>query len=535
MVIRNPYGFVVKYFKIINFLMLIPMVYLALNFGDLANFFKDYVANGYMTKESNFTETYITSLSIISTVGLMVINVIIYIIIATKKKMSLYHLVGSIYYAILIFASVFFSTALTNIEIYNMEATFANFVRDTASMCVLPAYPLIVWGITVIIGFNFKTFRLDYYSELKVSDEEDDDEIEIKIGSDDNSLKKNTVHLIRELKYYILENKFVFTCIVVVLSFIFLYKSYDYYQTYNRSFTINQAFNLENFTLSLKESYITNRDYRGTLLSEDYYYLAIKIGIHNQGHDTAIDKANFRLYIGDEIVYPSYDKSSRFIDIGKIYQGEVISSGESNDYVFVYQLEEEQVKSTYEMRILSGLTQKNEKLLTKYKKISIKPENLLKKEKLKDIKINQQADLSKTTLGATTFKLEELKVVQNYEYNYDVCDLDNNCIKVKDVVLPSGGNALVIIDDKLSLDRTSSYYNNSKLDFYGDFITLQYTYNISTGGNTGKRTKTTNLKNVTPATMKDERVYEVPSTLLQAEKINMIIKVRNKELTIKVK
>lgn len=533
MVIRNPYGFIVKHFRLINFLLLIPMLYLAFKFTDISNFFKDYVANGYMTKETGFTETYITGLSTISIIFMLIANILIYIILATKKKTSVYNLVGSIYYIVLLIASLFFSAALNSIETYSMDATFANFVRDTAGMCLLPAYPLIIWGFINAIGFNIKTFRLDNHSDLKISDEEAD-EIEIRIGSDNNSFKRNFIHFIREMKYYVLENKFVFTCIVVLLLLIVGITSYSNYKTYHQSFTINQAFSLENFSLSLKESYITNRDYRGALLSEDKYYLAIKIGIHNQGQPTSIDKSNFRIYVGNDIIYPSYDKSSRFIDIGKIYQGEVIRADESNDYVFVYQLNKDQVKSTYEMRILSGLTQKNTELLTKYKKISIKPQNILKIEKLESISTRKQLDLSSTTLGATTFTLNKLNVVPSYTYTYKSCDRKNNCVDIRDVILPSSGNALVIIEDKLSLDKSSSYYKNSDKDFYGDFITLEYTYTLNFGNNTGPRTKTTNLKNITPKLLEDQSVYEVPNTLLLADKINMIIKVRNKEVKIKV-
>lgn len=534
MVIRNPYGFIVKHFRLINFLLLIPMIYLLLCFGDISNFFKDYVANGYMTKETSITNNYISALTTVAVLVMMIANVIIYLILSTKKKTSIYNLVCSIYYIILLVGLMFFTASMNSIETYSMDATFANFVRDTSSMCVLPSYVLIIWGFSKAIGFNFKTFRLDNHSDLKINEDEED-EIELRIGSDENSFKRNITHFIREMKYYVIENKFVVTCIGVVLALIVGYTSYNYYKTYHQSFTINQAFNLENFSLSIKDSYITNRDFRGVLLSEDKYYLAIKIGIHNQGDATAIDKSNFRIYIGKDIVYPSYDKSSRFIDIGKIYQGEVINPDESNDYVFVYQLDKDQVKSTYEMRILSGLSQNNKELLTKYKKINIKPQNILKTEKLEDTSIKKQVDLSSTTVGDTTFTLKNLNVVTSYSYFYESRDRAGNISKVKDVILPSGGNVLVIIEDELSLDKTSSYYKNSDKDFYGDFITLQYTYTLDNGANVGSRTKTTTLKNVTPKFLKDESVYEVPNTLLQAEKINMILKIRNKEVKIKVK
>ena len=45
MILRKPYGFLIKHYKIINFILLIPMFYIALKFGDIASFFRDYISN----------------------------------------------------------------------------------------------------------------------------------------------------------------------------------------------------------------------------------------------------------------------------------------------------------------------------------------------------------------------------------------------------------------------------------------------------------------------------------------------------------
>ena len=378
------------------------------NLKDLVDVFGvQNVKPSFTIKETNITESYITILTYVSTAIVLLSNILIYAIIATKKKTSIYHLVGSIYYIIVLIVLFFLAGALQSIADHAMDATFANFVRDTATISSLPGYVMLIWGFVDAIGFNIKTFRIDNHVELKVS-EDDEDDIEIKVGSDNNTIKRNGVHFVRELKYYVLENKFVFTCIFIVLALIVGYTTYSNYQLYNKTYTINQNFTLDNFSISVKDSYITNVDYRGALINSGKYYLAIKIGIHNQtARDTAIERSNFRIYIGDEIIYPSYDKSSRFIDIGKMYLGEVIAAGSSDDYVFVYELTKDQVKSSYEMRILNGLTQKKEKLLTKYKKISIKPQNILKTQEIGEAKTKQQLDLSNTTLGETTFKLNK--------------------------------------------------------------------------------------------------------------------------------
>ena len=72
-------------------------------------------------------------------------------------------------------------------------------------------------------------------------------------------------------------------------------------------------------------------------------------------------------------------------------------------------------------------------------------------------------------------------------------------------------------------------------DFYGDFVTITYEFNVFSGRDRGDKKVTTELKNITPQGMTDQSIYEVPSTILNAEKITMNIKIRNKTLTIIIK
>ena len=49
MILKKPYGFLIKHFKIINLILLVPILYIILKFGDIAGFFRDYVAAKYNT------------------------------------------------------------------------------------------------------------------------------------------------------------------------------------------------------------------------------------------------------------------------------------------------------------------------------------------------------------------------------------------------------------------------------------------------------------------------------------------------------
>lgn len=548
MIIRNPYGFIAKHFRLLNLLLLVPMIYIMLALGDISNFFRDYVAAGYSTPETSFAESYITGLLIGATILMLVVNVIFFLIFTSRKKNGLLYIAGSIYYIILLVALFFFYVCMGRIEMSQMEATFANFVRDAAGIVILPIYFFIAATAIKGIGFNIKTFRIDNNSELKLTDD-DEDEIEIKLGSDNNVVKRNFVHTFRELKYYILENKFVFTCVMILFFGIIGYTLYMNFRVYNQTYSMNQAFSMDNFQISIKDSYITNTDFRGTRISEDKYYLAIKIGIYNEGFDTSIDRANFRIYLDDTVIYPSYDKSARFLDIGKDYQGEIIARNGGADYVFVYELTEEQIKYSYQMRILNGLSTQDGKLVKKYKKVNIRPQNILKTVNLGNFEENKMISLNDTTLGNTKFTLASFEVVSTYFYKYEACHIElvckdvngvqkcgneNVCEENSSAIVPPGGKALLVIDDVIRWDESAPYYQSRERDFYGDFVTIDYVYDAQGYKNSNIEGRAV-LKNITPQIIEDKLIYEVPSTLLNAKEINFVIKIRNKKFTINVK
>lgn len=536
MVIRNPYSFVVKHYKLINILLMIPLIYLIFKFGDVASFFKDYISNGYRTNETNFVDSYITGLTTISIIFMIVANTILYLLFSSKRKGGLYYEINAIYFAVLLVGTFLFSASMSSIEKNTLDLTFANFVRDVSVICYFPMYLIVAINTSKAFGFNFRTLQFDNNSELKIKEDEDDEEIEIKLGSDNNTIKKNFVGMVRELKYYILENKFVFSVIGIILFAIFSYVTYTNYQLYNRTYGPNQSFSFENFTIALKDSYITDTDYRGTLIAEGKYYLAIRIGLENNSmDDTAISSSHFRLYDGKDFYYPSYDKSSRFIDIGEAYQGEPIIAGTSHEYVFVYELTAEQVKNTYQLRILNNFTEKNGKLLTSYKKITVKPRNITKVYDLGVLKMNEEVTFKDTTLGESKIMIKNLSLATSYRYTYQNCDSKNVCSDIKDTVTPSAGNVLLIIDDEITIDETVPYSKYKYQDFYIDYSYFVYQFKMDIGIDEGKKNVSTTMKNITPKVVNDVKIYEVPYTMLNAEKINLRIRIRNKYMTIVIR
>lgn len=533
MIIKNPYAAVAKNYKVINILLLIPTVYLLIQMTNLAGFFETYVLADYFTAEKDLVEKYIPALTLLMPLVTAILHFVVWLILILKKKKYHYHAISAGYHLIMFLALVFFYSSLLNIEMQNMTSTLAGFIRDISDLCIYPFYLLLVMGAVNIVGLNIKTLRFDRHADLKVT-EDDEEEIEVKVGTDNIDTKRRVVHILRELRYYLIENKAIFALIIIGICIMIGYRAYLNYEVFNKTYNVNQSFALDNFSLSVKDSYITTVDYRGQRITKDKYYLAIKIGIHNQGEDTKIDKTVFKLYIDNKEVFASYDRASRFLDFGAPYQGEVILADQAKDYVFVYELTEKQLQNSYEMRILNGLRVEDAKLIASYRKINVRPKYLTEIETKSPKKEGEKVKLSASTLEETTYTLKDLHIVTNYKYSYQVCVTKKKCNMISDTIVPTGGKVLMVVEDDIVYDKSTAYYAFDDKNFYEDFVTLEYTFNINSGMNTGQITQIGNVVDVTPKTLEGVKIFEVPGNVINSYKLNLLITIRNQVYSIKV-
>ena len=88
MIFKKPYGLLKKYFKLIHLILLVPMIYVLFEYGDISRFFKSYVAAGYVSHETNIADNYITAITYIIVLILIIVNAVIMSLLDYKKKKS---------------------------------------------------------------------------------------------------------------------------------------------------------------------------------------------------------------------------------------------------------------------------------------------------------------------------------------------------------------------------------------------------------------------------------------------------------------
>ena len=522
MILRKPYGFLIKHYKIINFILLIPMFYIALKFGDIASFFRDYISAKYSTPETIIAGKYITLLTYLVLILLIAYNLLLYVLMKSKKKQTYDYIAGTIYYLVLLVLTLFFYNTMKNIELRTATDAVALMARDISTIAVLPSYALLFLTVLKGIGFNIKTFRLDNNMDLQIT-EDDEAEFELKIGNDGYATKRTIVHALRELRYYILENKFVFVCIAAVFLVTIGTSIYMNFGVYNRKYNINQNFALDSFIFNVKRSFITDVDYGGNKI-DDNYYLIVEIEIVNNGKDaTKLYEDNFRVFSGKKVFYPSFDRSARFIDIANNYQGDPLFPQKQDSYILAYKIKKEDIKSSYQIKVLSNLQIKNGQLIPSYRIVKINPINITKHYDFDSVKMGTEITLKDTTLGNTKYTLKNITFSRNYTWK-----AYRNGAEVTDIITAREGYMLAVVSDKIKYDETTSYYRNTNHSFYADFATLKFNY--TTGGVNKEYTST--FRDVTPSGVNDVKVYEVSSLAARGTNKKLVLNIRNKTITI---
>ncbi len=383
------------------------------------------------------------------------------------------------------------------------------------------------------VGFDIKKFNFKKdLEELKV-EAEDDEEFEVVVGQNNYKIKRTFRRTLRELRYYILENKFAvatIASIIVIVSGIMIYFSIN---VYGRVYKTGHTFAINNLQMTVKDAYLTNLQKDGRVLTKNKYYLVIKLNINNlMDRRVELVKNDYRLIINNHNYYPTQSKNEHFTDLGIPLKGVIIPKKTQKDYLLIYEISDQLLAKDYNVRIVNNISFKAGAISANYRALKISPKRIDKVNNSQQVKEKELLSLKDSNLLDSNILINNHLIQENYDYQYDFC-VKENCIKSTNVVQADFRSnikkTLLIINYSLKLDNVSFYYASikSKKAFMKDFVTIEYKLN-------GK-TKLVKGANMTPSSLEDYFVYQVNREIKDAEKIKLLITIRDKKYTISLK
>ncbi|MBR4178129.1 MAG: DUF4352 domain-containing protein [Bacilli bacterium] len=532
MIIRKPYAFLIKNFRIIHGILFAMLLFLMFKTINIYSFFNQYVLQQAYQLQSNLSSLYVTPFMFVLSVLIIVVSLIIFYILSIKGKGNKFYLIVFIYYALYFIFLIYMTSVFNNLElgrILTIESRRA--VRDISIIVLLPQIVFSLIMVARTLGFNLKQFEFKKDLEELDIDVSDSEEVELTLGSDTYKIARFFRKLLRLTKYFILENKiFVIGCaciIVTIISF-FIYSKID---VYAENYSENQELIARALSFNVEESFITTTAVNNTIIDSSKKYVLVKLNITNrQNKSYSLNNETFGLLIDNKIINPTQGLSEKFFDIGTTFVPMDIVAGSEKTVVIVFEIDKKNEQKEFIFKI------KNESMNVKdeYKDIIIKPKNLDEDNKNFNFTLDSQIDFSDSLLKDSNLYIGSVEINNSFKekYTYTINGKDNEGYYY--VAPPSnmkGTMTILRIESTLTMTKEDIYMKKklkTSADLFNYYGIIRYRY-------LGEY-KNVKLQKLDVDVNKNLYAYMlIPIEVKKANKIDLFIVIRGVKYTINLK
>lgn len=346
MILRRPYAFLIKHFKLIHLILFGLMVYITITANNVLKFFKEYIStNGNMEV---IASNYISSLIVVVILLIIVLTIMIYLLMRYKKKPRALYVIIVLVILVSSFVFSYLNGNIKELETTVMFARDIRLLRDISRFnywgLFLMCIPLLIRGL----GFDIKKFNFSKdVANLKL-DKEDSEEVEINSNLSSDMLIRRGHKFGREMKYYYLENKFIlniiFGIIAVVLVVCFPFNKF----VVNKDLGEGDTFNTENFSIVINDSYISERN----RTSKNNSYVILDVSVKGKSKNYKLRLDEFVLMGKDNQYIPSLKYYYYFSDLGKGYYNSVLDTNNYNNYILIYNVDNDDIRKKFTIRYI---------------------------------------------------------------------------------------------------------------------------------------------------------------------------------------
>lgn len=535
MILRKPYAFLIKQFKLIHLVLMFLSVYILFQTSDISTFFNTYVENGFtaiITK--NFASNFINATLIFVLFALLVCIISIKILLMYKKKKDKLYFFTIGYYLFLVVYFIFFNIIFNTMENELLDADLALIYKDIALLVYLPQYFFVLFFAIRALGFNVKQF--DFSKDLKDLNlsNDDNEEVEINVTFESYKAKRRFNRFIREMKYYYLENKFIFIAICFILFFTISYnivKNFSYFK--DNHYSIKQSFYYKNLKITVLDADITNTDQGGKIIKEGSYFLTLSVEVNNDTlRDLTMDLNSFDIMYNGVLTSPNNVYQSYFSDYGAKMISTNIKHSTSKVYALVYEIKEEDINDDFNLKLFYSTYVEGGVTYPRYIIVDLNSE-ILNTVKISSSELNDTVSFDKSLVGDSTFSANSYSLNNLFYYDAEKC-IKDNCVTYQkslyvDHANSTRNNTILKLESELKLDTETIYYRNNRDDysFFTNFVSVKY---IKNGKYITEKTEA-----LTADTNDGSYYLLVPSDAAKSNELSLIINVRNREYIYKLK
>lgn len=534
MILRKPYAFLIKNFRLIHAIITLLMGYILIKTLNILSIFNDYFASQVALIGENVASSTYTFLLFFSPILIIILSIVLFWIMAIKKKPKTIYVINILIYLYVIVIFFLGKNVMLDMEINVIDVRYIKLIRDLTTFSFISQLFPIVKSFVRTVGFDIKKFDFGKdLAELEIS-EKDNEEFELNVSLDTNKLKRGFNYSKRNIKYVLKENKqLVILAIVVIVLLTSGIVTFTIFKN-NKIVSMNNSFNISNFNIKVTNAYVTRKNYKGNdiiNLNEKTSLVVIPFEVKNNAtSDKGFLTANIMLDIGSHRFRNSTTYRDYIYDLGTIYDGEDIKSKALDYKVFVFEVPTSYLNNKMYLRFISTISIKGKNIIPKYISVPIKLNYLDNNNDIIEID-NNEVELNNSILNKTKLTINSIEYGKRFKIDYKYLINNESISSYEYIYAPLTGNTnnfLLNINYDISLDEKTNI--KSFYEIINNYGILKYkiedkekTYNIVTKVDP---VKNKSLKNI---------YLVVPSEIESASAINLSINIRGIEYNYKIK
>jgi len=339
MILRKPYAFLIKYFKLIHLFISVLIVFLISKTNNIKNFFIDYINDDIFEFNASSYVNFFVYLALIVLIGLAVA---ILVLMRKKDKPVLFYVFTIIGYSTLFVGFAYTGSIINSLEFNYLDRQTIGLARDVTRFMLIGQWIFLIPYVIRTLGFDIKKF--DFKKDMQELDiaEEDNEEFELLSPVNMDKVAQVGRRRVRELKYYYLENRLLILIIlgiVAVIGGVTLFKKIDFSSL--KRYDEKEIINLENFyTLMIEDSYLTTKSDAGKRVAvNDTFYLIVKFTVNSMYNGTFnLETNKFIVDIGDKQFLAERRYYDYFKSYGIGYKKQSFKLNDNKTYILVYNI-----------------------------------------------------------------------------------------------------------------------------------------------------------------------------------------------------
>lgn len=528
MILRKPYAFLIKYFKLIHIIITVITLYLIYKSTGVLSFLNDYILNNTSVVGQAITDRLFHPFMYLGVIVSIVMAIVVLILMKMKEKPVVFYFFNTAVYVYILIVFLLSRNILGTMELEIVDIRIVRLLQDMYIAMIFLEFISLCLTFVRSTGFDVKKF--DFVRDMKeISIEEtDNEEFEVDVEVDTDRYMRKLRRKFRHMKYVYIENKFLIHIVIAVVIGFTVGSIYLLNRDQSKIINQNRYFSVNNFTMNVTNSYTTKYNYLANKVSDQYSLVVLELHVKNNYQATSkLENARMELNVDGISFHPTNKYNDVSFDLGMPYENYDITTDE-DVYTVIYEIPNHLINKKMYYRYVNNTGGKSTK-------VKIKPMNLDQKETT-ELTLGKKVYLKEGILTGTSLKVSNFEINDLFKINYQFCVESKECYDSVDNIRPTLDQNYDETLMRVSLETTfNENYTNDNIVSNKDILSTFGVIKYRLKDDKQDRTLRPTIKKLSNNTNKNNVYMEVNSELKQAIQITLELQIRNQTISYKLK